>query len=177
MFGVISMVIMSAMAPLWPAYGEALARHEFGWVTKTLKRSIILVLAVSVPANIILVLFSDRLLRLWVGNKVTPSLLLLVGLALWSIVSAISVPISILLNGAGIMKAQAIIATISSTTNLALSVFLTYRLGVVGVCLGSAVTQLLIVFPAYAVLVPRLLKKLTALNAGMDLEKVSKNES
>lgn len=160
MFGIITMLITTLLAPLWPAYGEALARQEFGWIMKALKRSIALGLAIAIPANAFLVIFAGRLLHLWVGNRVAPSLFLLVGLALWGVICASSTPVATLLNGAGIMKVQAIVAGVASLTNLGLSVVLTRKFGVVGVCLGSVFTQLLIVFPAYSVLVRNLFRKL-----------------
>jgi ABC-type glycerol-3-phosphate transport system permease component len=55
---------------------------------------------------------------------------------------------SMLLNGAGVLRAQATVAVFASLSNLGLSIYLTRRLGVMGVCLGSIITQLAITFPA-----------------------------
>jgi len=58
------------------------------------------------------------------------------------------------------LKAQTGLVLIASLSNLALSIYLTRRLGVMGVCLGSIITQMLITFPAYSVLIPRLFARM-----------------
>ncbi len=47
---------------------------------------------------------------------------------------------------------------VASHSNLILSIFLTRRLGVIGVCLGSIITQLFITFPTCIVLIRNLFK-------------------
>ena len=47
MFGLISTVLAMALSPLWPAYGEAIARGDHDWVKQTLYRSIILSVGVA----------------------------------------------------------------------------------------------------------------------------------
>jgi len=96
-----------------------------------------------------------------VGKSLHAPMSLLAVLAVWGIVNSISIVTSTLLNGAGVLKAQTGLVVIASLSNLALSIFLTRRLGVMGVCLGSITTQLLITFPAYAVLIPRLFARMT----------------
>jgi Na+-driven multidrug efflux pump len=80
---------------------------------------------------------------------------------------------SILLNGAGVLKPQTWLMVISSLSNLALSIFLTRRLGVIGVCLGSIISQLFITFPAYSVLIPRLFARLAKARIENDLQGVT----
>jgi O-antigen/teichoic acid export membrane protein len=81
-------------------------------------------------------------------------------LAVWGVVSAVSNVVAMLLNGASVVKGQTIIALIAGTTNLALSILLTRRFGVIGVCLGSIIAQLAITIPSSAFLIHDLLSKL-----------------
>ena len=67
---------------------------------------------------------------------------------------------AMLLNGAGVLKEQAVVATVASIANLLLSIFLTKRLGTIGVCLGSLFTQLAIVFPAGLFMIRKLFMRL-----------------
>jgi Na+-driven multidrug efflux pump len=93
-------------------------------------------------------------------------MLLLAVLAVWGVVSAVSVVTSFLLNGAGVLKAQAITAVFASLINISLSIFLTRRLGAMGVCLGSIITQLVITLPVCFVLIRRLFRNLAKAKIG-----------
>lgn len=162
MFGFITIVITAILAPLWPAYSEALARHDLHWVRKTLKRTIALALTIAVPAYAFLLLFAHRLLHLWVGNRVAPTLSLLAGLALYGLLTAIGNCLGTFLNAAGIIKLQASVAAIMAGANLALSIVLTHRLGVSGPVWGSVISYSVISLVPLAIFVPRLLRSMSA---------------
>jgi O-antigen/teichoic acid export membrane protein len=162
MFGVIGMLIATVWAPLWPAYGEALARREFSWVRKTLKRAILLALGMSVPAYAFLVLFATRLLHLWVGNEVAPPFLLLVGFGLWGILTALGNSLAMFLNAAGVIRSQVILSTLMAVVNLALSIFLTHRLGASGPVWGSVISYTALIMLPLVILLPRLVRSLCA---------------
>ena len=161
MFSTITMLIYTALASLWPAYGEALARQEFDWIRRTLRRSIAVGLAIAIPANLFLVLFASRLLHFWVGNKVAPTFLLLAGFASWGIVTAISNPLNTFFNGTSEVKFLVVLAVLAAPTNLALSVFLTRHLGVPGPVWGSVISNTVVVLVPCAIFVPRLLRSRT----------------
>lgn len=148
LFGFVGMLVSMAITPLWPAYGEAIARGDSAWVRKVFFGSLWLTLAISVPLCTVLVLAGPWILRVFFGKSLHAPLSLLVILGAWGVVAAISSPIAMLLNGAGVLKVQTIIAVVASSTNLALSIYLTRRFGVIGVCSGSIITQVLITFPA-----------------------------
>jgi len=54
MFGLIAMMSSMLIAPLWPAYGEAISRGHMKWVRHTLKTSLLLVLGATSAASITL---------------------------------------------------------------------------------------------------------------------------
>ena len=157
LFNVVTMLIVTILSPLWPAYGEALERREFGWIRKTLKRSIVLGLAIAVPSYAILLPFTNQVLHLWVGNNIAPPILLLSGLALWGVLNAIGNPLSYFLMGASVIKLQVVLATIMAITNIILSVFLTYHLGVSGPVWGTVISYSLISLLPCAIFIPKLL--------------------
>jgi O-antigen/teichoic acid export membrane protein len=160
LFSFVSMVVSMAINPLWPAYGEAIARGDVNWVRRVFWGSLWLVLAITVPLCSLLALCGPWILAAFFGKSLHAPLPLLIVLAVWGVVSAVSVVTSILLNGAGVLKMQTVIAVVASLSNLALSIFLTRRLGVMGVCLGSIITQLLIALPLYGLVIRNLLKEL-----------------
>jgi len=171
LFGVVSMLVSLGISPIWPAYGEALARGDVTWVRRAFWSSLRAIVLLAVPVCAILVFAGPWILRVTMGKSLHVPMSVLVVLGIWGVVSTASMPVSLLLNGVGAMKAQAIIAVVASSSNLALSIFLTRRLGVIGVCLGSSITQVLIVFPAYFFILRNLFIDL----AGANTEKSSES--
>ena len=166
LFSVVSLGIGLASGPLWPAYGEAIARGDGAWVRRAFLASLWLALAVAVPLCALLALAGPWILRVFFGRSLPAPISLLAVLAVWCVVSVVSVVASNLLNGAGVLKAPSIVAVFASLANLSLSIFLTRRLGVMGGCLGSIVTQLLITFPASFILIRRLFRNLAKVAPG-----------
>ena len=160
LFSLVTMVVGMGLTPLWPAYGEAIARGDVAWVRRAFLGSLGLTLAITVPLCTILALAGPWILRLAVGKSLHAPISLLLVLALWGVVSAVSTAISMLLNGAGVLKLQSITAVIASLCNLALSIYFTRRLGVAGVCLGSILAQLLIMLPVSLALIRNLFRRL-----------------
>jgi len=162
LFSFVGMLVGMGITPLWPAYGEALARGDVAWVRRVFFGSLWLTLAISVPLCTVLAIAGPWILRVFFGKSLHTPLSVLVVLALWGVVAAASVPIAMLLNGAGALKTQTIIAVIASSINLALSIILTRRFGVIGVCSGSIITQVLIAFPPLLFVVRNLFRRITA---------------
>jgi len=173
LFGFVSAVVSMAITPLWPAYGEAISRGDVAWVKRAFFGSLWLVLAITIPVCTVLVFTGPWILRVAVGKSLQAPLSLLIVLAVWAIVNSVSMVSSILLNGAGVLKAQSALAVIVGVSNLALSIFLTRKYGVIGVCLGSIITQLVITFPTYSFLIPRLFAGLARTGIETDLHGVS----
>ena len=109
--------------------------------------------------------------RVAVGKSFHAPLSLLIVLAVWGVVNSVSTVVGILLNGAGILKQQMVVAIAVSLTNLALSIYLTRRFGVIGVCLGSILTQAAITLPVYSFIIRNRFKTLAIIrNAKVSLQ-------
>jgi O-antigen/teichoic acid export membrane protein len=160
LFGFVTSVVGLALGTLWPAYGEAIARGDVAWVRRTFLGSLWLTLIITVPLSSLLVLAGPWILRIFFGKELHASFSLLLVLALWLVVNAISGVIAVLLNGAGVLKVQCIVAVIASISNLAISILLTRRYGVIGVCSGSIITTMLITFPTCFYLIRNLFRRL-----------------
>lgn len=167
LFNFVATVVGMGLGPLWPAYGEAAARSDMAWVRRVFFASLGITLAISVPLCAFLALAGPWIIRVAVGKSFPASMSLLVVLAVWGVVSAVSTAMAMLLNGTGVLKMQALTAVFASLSNLALSIYLTRRLGVIGVCLGSIVTQLAITFPVCFFMIRKLFK-----NAGSTISGV-----
>lgn len=160
LFTIVAMVFNMALAPLWPAYGEAIARGDVAWVRRVFAGSVAVSLAISIPISTLFVLCGPWILKVAMGKSLHVPLSLLVGLAVWSVIFSVGSAMSSLLNGVGPTRLQVTVAGVASIANLALSIFLTRRLGVIGVCLGSIITQLMFTYPIFFLLVRDLFGKM-----------------
>lgn len=140
MFSMITMLLMMVLSPLWPAYGEAIERGDHRWVKQALKRAILTAAATSALLSGALVLVGPWLIDLWVGPQIRPTLLLLVGLAIWKITEATASALSIYMNGANLLRTQIILSIISGAAMVALKLVLINRIGVAGIPLAAAAT-------------------------------------
>lgn len=148
------------LTPLWPAYAEARARGDRGWVRRTLRKSILFGFAVNVPAAAAIFFAAPLILSVWVGGAIQPPVLLLACLAVWAGLNSINGPLGMFLNGVGALRYQAVTCCLLAPGNLILSVYFTRHLGIGGVVLGSIVAQVLFSYLPALVYVPRLLRRM-----------------
>jgi O-antigen/teichoic acid export membrane protein len=158
MFSTVAMVLAMAQAPLWPAYGEALSRSDFSWVKKTLTRSLRLAIGYSTVSSLILFLSGPALIRLWTGSVIQPTMLLLLGLALWKVVEACANALLYFLNGARVVGMQAVVGVATAILTLSLKILLIPRIGVAGAVWGTLIVYVVIALPAYYLVTIRYLR-------------------
>jgi len=145
LFLLLPMILGFILEALWPACAEALSRQDISWVQKAFQRAVKLGVLLSLPITIIFIFWGPEIIRLWVGKAVSPSLLLLVGLGLWVIISAAYGPYAMLLNASNILRFQISCALIMNVVGLPLSIMLVYKIGIPGVVFGTIIAQILCV--------------------------------
>ena len=155
MFAVISTVILMAIAPLWPAYGEAIARGDQGWSSRTLIRSVQLAAITSSLLSLCLIMVGPLLLSLWIGHAVSVSFLLLAALGLWKVLDSVGNALAMYLNGRGMLRVQAILGIIMATVAVVLKIILVERLGVAGAPIATAIAYSVCVLIPLAWLIPK----------------------
>ena len=169
MFNLVAVGLAILVGPLWPAYAEAFAVGDVAWARTALKRSLTTVLAIAVPACVILALAGDSLLELWVGDSVRASTSLLVGLAVWTVLGAAGTSAAMFLNAAGELKIQMVLAVLMTIVNLPLSIVLVNRIGVAGAIWGTVISYSLFVAIPLLLILPRVIEKVGDRNADTDL--------
>jgi O-antigen/teichoic acid export membrane protein len=160
LFSLAPTLLSFALMPLWPAYRESLARGDWAWISRTLRRSLLLAAAINIPSAIFLTFAGPTVLHLWVGDKVHPTFVLMLGLGLWLAMNTLNGPLAMLLNGANAMGFQAACAILMAVANVTISIFLVYRVGVSGAVWGSIIAQAVFVVLPSIWYVPRLLRRL-----------------
>lgn len=149
-FSVPPLILSFYLMALWPAYGEAFSRRDMDWVKKIYRRAMKYSLILNIPITILLVLFGKWLIKIWVGPSVSPSLDLLIGMGLWSVLTVFGGNFAALLNGINVMKFQAIMATLMAIANIFISIWLVNIIGVSGVIFGSVLSLVFIAYiPTY----------------------------
>ena len=146
----------------WPAYGEALTRGDTDWIRHTFTRTLRASMVVTIPFAVILLLWGDRIIRLWAGPDVIPSTGLLAGVAAWSLLLVIGSVMSSLLNGLHVVRFQVICAILMATGNILLSIYLVGVIGVEGAIYGTLAAYTVLSLIPYCYYIPRYLNRLTA---------------
>jgi O-antigen/teichoic acid export membrane protein len=169
LFMLIPSLLNFVIAPLWPAYGEAIARRDVYWVRNSFRRSILLSLGFSLPTSSFLILFGGSLIQFWVGTEVKPDFILLLGLGLWAIISSLGSPIAMLLNGANVITLQIVCAGLMTIGNLLFSIFLVQRIGISGPVYGSFVSSILFSLLPLIFFLPKFFASLSTIEASRNL--------
>ena len=159
LFSLIAMAVAMMLAPLWPAYGEALARGDVLWVRRAFGRSLIVALSVASVMSLGLAIAAPTLLSYWVGRPIEPPWLLLIGLALWKVIEAGGNAVAMLLNGANVVRPQIIIAVLTGVCAIILKIVLVGHIGVSGAVWATVIAFCLIgIVPLAMWAVPEALK-------------------
>lgn len=141
LFSVVTVVMGFFLTPLWPAYAEANARGDAGWIRRTLRRSLLISVAINTAAAVVLVFAGEWVVKFWVRGAVTPTLPLMLAFGLYLVVHGMYMPLNMYLNGLSVIRFQFICWTSMAVLNLALSIVLTKRFGVSGVVFGTVVAN------------------------------------
>jgi O-antigen/teichoic acid export membrane protein len=149
MFSLIGVIVSMVLFPLWPAYGEAIARGDQNWVRRTLLHSLTAAIVLTAMLSLVLVIFGTRLIALWTGPVVDAPLMLLVGLGLWRVIEAGGNAVSMFLNGANVVQFQLYMAALMATIAIVLKVILVTYFGISGVVWATIVANLATVPPTF----------------------------
>jgi O-antigen/teichoic acid export membrane protein len=166
LFFLVPTLLSMVFLPLWPAYGEAIARGDLAWVRRTLTRTTTLGLASTMASSAFLIVGSREVLRVWVGPIFDPPFMMLLGMALWAVVSTGFMSIAMLLNGATVIRFQAIVAAIMAGTSILASIVLGARFGVSGVIWGTLLAYLVCAAVPTLWYLPRVFRQLEVRASG-----------
>jgi len=160
MFALIVMMSGMLVAPLWPAYGEAISRGHIHWVRHSLRKTLLIVLGATSAASFVLLLLSRSLIHWWVGSRIHPPFLLLLGMAVWTVLNCCGDAIAVFLNGAAIIRFQVIVASIFAVVCMTTKILFIRHFGASGIPWAAVMAYLLIAAIPYFLYIPRLLDRL-----------------
>ena len=155
-FSVIPMAFIIITYPFTIAYTEAYYKNEIDWIRKTVK-SLIHVWVVFILFVIIMLVFSNLVYRLWIGNSIKVPFGLSLVCAIYGIIITWSNIFLTFINGTGKVLVQLYITVFVMIVNIPLAIFLVkfLNIGISGVLLATCIDFLIL-----AVIMPIQYKKL-----------------
>jgi O-antigen/teichoic acid export membrane protein len=162
LFSILPMIMSMIMVPLWPAYGEAIARGEMGWIRKTLIKSLFITFLMVALPSLFFVLFGVPIVHFWVGPEITPSFLLLVGMGIWTILSALGSTLGMFLNGINIIKLQIFCASLFGISALLVKILLAYIIGLPGIIWGTIIGYTVFAVIPYIIYLPKIMSNMNS---------------
>lgn len=94
--------------PLWPMHSAAVVSGEVAWIRRITIKMTLVNAGLGVIAALLAVLLGPHLLRIWIGEAVTPAPLLWGGLGLWWFAQSVTGPAFMVQNGAEVIGPQLI---------------------------------------------------------------------
>ncbi len=136
------------IAPLWPAFGEALARGDHNWIRKTIVGSLKIHFAITGATGLALLLCGRWLIGAWTLSRVSPAWALLASFAVWRMLSVYQGTMSTFLNHGELLRRQMGFFGAASICSLGLKVVFVRWYGVSGVVWATVFAFGIIYAPA-----------------------------
>lgn len=137
-FGVITMISVIVMTPLWPAITDANAKKDYSWIKKTVSKFEKISFLVFL-LGLVMLLFSERVYAMWVGSKVQVPFSLSLVLCFYTCLNTYRTIFCYYANGVGKIKIQLLLIVLSGLLNIPLAILLGRALGLPGVILSTTI--------------------------------------
>jgi len=139
-FNIVQMGFSIFITPFWSAFTEAYTKNDFSWMKNTIKR-LIKIWVLIVFTVIIMLLISDKIYEVWIGDRVQITFSLSALMALFVIISTWNNIFAFFLNGVSKIKISFYLSVITGFINIPLSIFLAknIHLGIEGVILSTVI--------------------------------------
>lgn len=156
-FSLVTMLFNIIMAPYWTAFTEAYTRKDYKWMNKSVK-VLRLIWLLSIVANIILTIFSEYLIRIWVGDRIKINAGIIVALSIFTIINNWMIIHTYFLNGIAKIKLQLYLVITCAIINIPLSIYSGDRWGIEGIIINNSIL-FLIMGLCFSIQTDKILKK------------------
>lgn len=160
-FALLIAVSGAVTTALWPAFLEAVARHEVPWVRTETRRVASWAAAMGLAFGGALVLLGPWALSRWVGGGYEPDRMLLVAFACWGLVYVVTNVLGFILLSLGSLRPLVRLGLLNTMANVVLSFVLTRKVGVSGAVWGSVISYLVVTGIPLCLLVRRGMARLS----------------
>ena len=112
------------ISPMWPAFGEAMARGDHLWARRALTNVLIASLFFGILTGMIIFIFGADIIKIWAGDLMAPNRSLLLGFAAFSILMSIGGSLSVFLNNGEYLRRQTTIYIVASIASIVFKIVL-----------------------------------------------------
>ncbi len=158
LYSILPTVLTMIIAPLWPAYGEAVARGDYQWIRNTLNKTMKMTFGLMIPCIVVLTLLGSDIVSLWVRGAVRPSFLIMTGIAVQTMAVSVATPLAIFLNGADALKLQVGLGITQAVLAFCFKIVLARLFGTAGVPWATGLTHIIFWIIPITFLIPRFLR-------------------
>jgi O-antigen/teichoic acid export membrane protein len=151
-FFMIAMLGQYFVTPLWPAYGEAMARGERVWARKTMLRSIVLSSLVNLLGIVAVCVFARPAIRAWVDPTLDVPASMIAGLALWFAILGVLNCLNALLSTASLVRRQVVPFAAATAVAVVAKVVGAWHWGPAGVAWSYVISYGFVYLPAAALI-------------------------
>lgn len=120
------------MRPLWPAFGESIARGDFKWSMKILKKGLIISIFSGMILALPLLFFGKQIIEYWIGEDYVPTYFMLLGFYMFIVLSGYTGVITTFLNSGPLLRKQIGFMSIASIIAVLTKIILVKFIGIDG---------------------------------------------
>jgi O-antigen/teichoic acid export membrane protein len=140
---VLTLLLAVIVNALLPAYAEAAERGDRRWLRRALIRSLSIATVLGGFGAVVYVVAGKWVISLWVGDAVSPTYTILIGLGVWALVSAIANGLNSFVQGTGGVRSNGLQWLAAAIVSVPAQMIAIHTLGVDGVPWALAATELL----------------------------------
>ena len=136
--------------PLWPVFGEALAKRDYKWAKETLIRVIKASLIYGSLFTLPILFFGNDIISLWTHKEVNISFMLYFGMFIWSFLVNYGGVMSSFLNSSDLVQKQIYFIAPSAISSVIFQIIFTKYWGSIGCIYGLLLGYALFyIYPSY----------------------------
>lgn len=140
-FNIITLFFGLILSPMWPAYTNAFALGDIGWIKRGLKKFVLIWIGASL-VTLLLLVCSPIFYKLWVGDSVFIPFSLSVVMAIYIVISTWNNIFAQMLAGVGKIRLSIINSVLNAIIFVPICIYLIKTFGIIGVPLAMTVTIL-----------------------------------
>ncbi|MEG1861733.1 MAG: oligosaccharide flippase family protein [Bacteroidaceae bacterium] len=140
--GIPLMIFNIIITPFWSAYTDAYTRKDYAWM-RSLYSKLIKIVLLSFAGVVLLVCFYPLFFKLWLGEKVSIHLSMILVVALYVMTNIWNTLHSYIINGIGCISIQLYVSLIGTVLNIPFALFFGKMYGAEGVIISVSIYNLL----------------------------------
>ncbi len=140
-------LIYMATAPFVPAFGEAMARHDWPWIRRAYRKTTFASLAAGIPVTIAAALIAQPLIRYWAGPEAVPSVEIILWLCVYNVIGLTLMATGQLLTGTERVNPLALSVSVCAISTIGVGILLCQQFGLSGVAAAMAISKVSFFLP------------------------------